>query len=114
METLKKGFALKNFTKYQRAACWYKERPKMSKKYYIELESLTSGKYYRDDHGSKFPTFKKLSEAHLWSYKDYSDYFLKKKKSAKYHIISEEKMKDYNPITKEEATLCYNGDSGDW
>ena len=84
----------------------------MSKKYYIDLESKVSGKYYRDEHGSDFPTFNQISEAYLWSQKDYCNYFWKNKKPAKYHIISEERTKSCDPITKEEAVLCYYGDSG--
>ena len=86
----------------------------MSKKYYIDLESFTSGKYYRDDHCRKFPTFKKLKEAYSYSIKDYSDYYWNKHKSVKYHIVSEDKIKDYDPIMKEEAVLSYHGDTGDW
>ena len=84
----------------------------MSKKYYIDLESKVSGKYYRDEHGRDFPTFHKATEAYLWSQKDYCKFFLKKNKSAKYYIISEEKAKDHDPVTKQEAVLCYYGNSG--
>lgn len=85
----------------------------MSKKYYIDLESKISGKYYRDEHGRDIPSFKQVTEAYLWAQKDYCNYFWKNKKSAKYHIISEEKLKDSDPITKEEATLCYYGGGGE-
>jgi hypothetical protein len=84
----------------------------MSKKYYIELESLRSGKFYRDDHCSYFPTFERLKDAYSYSVKDYSNYYWNKHKQVKYHIVSEDKMEDYDPITKEEAVLCYNGDTG--
>lgn len=84
----------------------------MSKKYYIDLESKVSGKFYRDQHGSDFPTFSNINDAYLYSMKDYCNYFWKNNKSAKYYIISEEKLKDIDPITREEATLCYNGDTG--
>ena len=47
----------------------------MDKKYYIEIESLRSGKYYRDEHSSNSPTFQEITDAYLWSTKDYSDYF---------------------------------------
>ena len=50
----------------------------MDKKYYIEIESLRSGKYYRDEHSSNSPTFQEITDAYLWSTKDYSDYFWKK------------------------------------
>ena len=86
----------------------------MTKKYYIELESKLSGKYYRDEHSSDIPTFKEISEAYLWAQKDYSNYFWKNKKAAKYYIISEENSEHYDPVTKEEATLCYHGDSGEF
>ena len=49
----------------------------MDKKYYIEIESLRSGKYYRDEHSSNSPTFQEITDAYLWSTKDYSDYFHK-------------------------------------
>jgi hypothetical protein len=32
----------------------------------------------------------------------------------KYHIVSEDKIKGYDPIMKEEAVLSYHGDTGDW
>ena len=56
----------------------------MTKKYYIELESKLSGKYYRDEHSSDIPTFKEISEAYLCAQKHYSNYFWKNKKAAKY------------------------------
>lgn len=83
---------------------------KMIKKYYIDLESKVSGKYYRDKHCSDFPTFFNIKDAYLYSTKDYSNYFWKNKTSAKYHIISEDKSKDDDPVIKEEVTLSYHGD----
>ena len=72
------------------------------KTYFIEMEKCVSGKYYTDEESQNIPTFDKIKSAYKWVYK-----YNKQKKSLKndyiFHIISEEKNVDQDPILKEEA-----------
>ena len=68
------------------------------------MEKCVSGKYYTDEESQNIPTFDKIKSAYKWVYK-----YNKQKKSLKndyiFHIISEEKNVDQDPILKEEANL---------
>mgnify|MGYP001232730176 CR=1 FL=1 len=85
--------------------CKKKEKHDMKQKtYFIEMEKCVSGKYYTDEESQNIPTFDKIKSAYKWVYK-----YNKQKKSLKndyiFHIISEEKNVDQDPILKEEANL---------
>ena len=85
-----------------------------NKKYYIEMLTEKGGKLRSDNHGKHFPTFKDFFKAVKFVNNDYKIYWKtlnnkEKNQKTEYHIISEEKHYEYDPIVQEEGQVTFSG-----